>query len=131
MKAENQAAQDSLNAENARAASESSEEALRITKTQRINAVNIYIETLNARTVLTASVQNLITGGQAALALCAGYPEFEELSLDLNDAIAYAQALPTEAEVARQQAEAEAAVAQAASLAQSSQDPEPRQDNVR
>ena len=131
MKAENQAAQDSLNAENARAASESSEEALRITKTQRINAVNIYIETLNARTVLTASVQNLITGGQAALALCAGYPEFEELSLDLNNAIAYAQALPTEAEVARQQAEAEAAAAQAASLAQSSQDPEPRQDNVR
>jgi hypothetical protein len=75
--------------------------------------------------VLTASVQNLISGGQSALAMCAGYPEFEELSQELNAAIAYAQALPTEAEVARQQAEAEAAAAQAAALAQSSQDPTP------
>ena len=57
--------------------------------------------------------------------MCAGYPEFEELSQELNEAIAYVQALPTEAEVARQQAEAEAAAAQAASLAQSSQDPTP------
>ena len=125
MKAEDQAAQDSLDAANAAAASESSEEALRITKTQRINTVNVYIDTLNARTVLTASVQNLISGGQSALAMCAGYPEFEELSQELNAAIAYAQALPTEAEVARQQAEAEAAAAQAAALAQSSQDPTP------
>ena len=125
MKAENQAAQDSLDAANAAAASASSEEALRITKEQRINTVNVYIDTLNARTVLTASVQNLISGGQSALAMCAGYPEFEELSQELNEAIAYVQALPTEAEVARQQAEAEAAAAQAASLAQSSQDPTP------
>ena len=135
MKAEDQAAQDSLDAANAAAASESSEEALRITKTQRINTVNVYIDTLNARTVLTASVQNLISGGQSALAMCAGYPEFEELSQELNAAIAYAQALPTEAEVARQQAEAEAAAAQAAALAQSSQDPTPtpvpRNDDLR
>ncbi len=125
MKAEKAAAQAELDAANAAEASASSEEAIDIIKSQRIHSVNVYIDTLNERRVLTASVQNLISGGQAALAMCAGYPEFEELSLNLNAAIAYAQALPTEAEIARQQAEAEAAAAQAASLAQSSQDPTP------
>lgn len=91
---EEAAEQEQIQEENALAAQESLEQAAEELKDRRIEAVQTYIGYLNDRTLYTDYVETLISHAQEALSLCEGYEEYNQLNIDLNNAISYVNALP-------------------------------------
>lgn len=77
-------------------AQESLEKAQKRLKKYRIELVQYYIDCLNARSVYTSYIDELIAQGQSALQDCKDYTEYTNLSDSLNKAIEYAKALPVE-----------------------------------
>ena len=125
MNAQNQAQEESEKVWNAEQAAISSESALQITHDSRVNTVWYYISVLNERSVYSSSVETLIQGAEESISKCEGYGEYDDLRYELDQATQHARNLPTQEEVDRERAAAEAAANAAAAIIESSRDPTP------
>lgn len=107
--------------ENQKAADDSAEEALKTVEQIRKDTVQKYIDALNACTVYSDAVRNLESGADTALGRCAGYDGYDSLKSSLDQAKAYAEALPTQEQIDAEKKAAEQEAADAASQIQHAQ----------
>lgn len=92
--------------DNAEAAAESKEQAAADVRESREQVVWDYIGAINARTMYTSEVEDLISGGKAALSLCEGYSSYDELSSSLDSAASNARDLPSPGDIEARRKEA-------------------------
>ena len=102
-------AQAETDAANASAAAESKENALYSLHDTRVNAVWVYINALNARTLYTDEVESLISLGSSALEACSGYSEYDSLASEFNSAVTEARSQPNVEQVESEARQAEEA----------------------
>ncbi len=99
IKEEEEAAAEKKKLENKQAAADSEDSALDALKAKKRQVVEWYVDALNARYMLTDSVESMIEDAKAALADYEGYSDYETVKSDLYAAISRARALPTEEDI--------------------------------
>ena len=84
-------------------AAESEDAAAEALQTQKRNIVEWYIDAMYDREVYGAGAQKLVTDAQNALTQYEGYDDYDDLKLDVDNAVAYITALPTPEDIQSQE----------------------------
>src|SRR5699024_3984100 len=84
-------------------AAESEDAAAEALQMQKRNIVEWYIDAMYDREVYGAGAQKLVTDAQNALTQYEGYDDYDDLKLDVDNAVAYITALPTPEDIQSQE----------------------------
>ena len=101
--AEEEADQEKEKLSMAEDAAESEDLAAETLQTQKRDIVEWYIAAMYDRKVYGAGAQKLVADAENALSQYEGYDDYDDLKLDVDNAVAYVTALPTPEDVQSQE----------------------------